>query len=81
MLGLLADRALLRGKRSCMDTTSLEASAAMRSIVQSDTGESYEELLTGLAKAPGGATTAREDLAGLDRKRKRRTSNQEAHLQ
>jgi transposase len=49
----------------------------MRSIVRRDTGESYEEFLRGLAKASGIATPTREDLAGLDRKRKKRTSNKE----
>jgi len=77
VLGLLADRALLQGKRIGIDATTLEASAAMRSIVRRDTGESYEEFLTGLAKASGIETPTREDLARLDRKRKKRTSNKE----
>ena len=49
----------------------------MRSIVRRDTGESYEEFLTGLARASGIGTPTREQLARLDRKRKKRTSNQE----
>ena len=77
VLGLLADRGLLDGKRIGIDATTLEASAAMRSIVRRDTGESYEEFLTGLAKASGIETPTREDLARLDRKRKKRTSNKE----
>src|ERR1022692_3762905 len=77
VLGLLADRALLAGKRMGIDATTLEASAAMRSIVRRDTGESYEEFLTGLARASGIGTPTREQLARLDRKRKKRTSNQE----
>src|SRR5271165_463726 len=77
VLGLLADRGLLEGKRIGIDATTLEASAAMRSIVRRDTGESYEEFLRGLAKASGIETPTREDLAGLDRKRKKRTSNKE----
>lgn len=76
-LGLLADRGLIRGKRVGIDATTLEASAAMRSIVRRDTGESYEEFLTGLAKASGIETPTREQLARLDRKRKKRTSNKE----
>ena len=60
-----------------IDATTLEANAAMRSIVRRDTGESYEEFLRGLAKASGIATPTREDLARLDRKRKKRTSNKE----
>ena len=77
VLGLLGDRGLLQGKRIGIDATTLEASAAMRSIVRRDTGESYDEFLTGLAKASGIETPAREDLARLDRKRKKRTSNKE----
>ena len=77
VLGLLADRGLIEGKRIGIDATTLEASAAMRSIVRRDTGESYEEFLTGLAKASGIETPTREDLARVDRKRKKRTSNTE----
>jgi transposase len=77
VLGLLADRGLIRGKRMGVDATTLEASAAMRSIVRRDTGESYEEFLTGLAKASGMKTPTREELARLDRKRKKRTSNKD----
>src|ERR1700674_5621110 len=77
VLGLLAERGLLKGQRLGIDATTLEANAAMRSIVRRDTGESYEEFLQGLAKASGIATPTREDLVRLDRKRKKRTSNKE----
>src|SRR6266566_1557920 len=77
VLSLLADRGLLKGKRIAIDATTLEANAAMRAIVRRDRGESYEEFLRGLAKASGMATPTREDLARLDRKRKKRMSNQE----
>jgi transposase len=75
-LGLSADRGLLAGKRIGIDAT-LEANAVMRSIVRRDTGESYEEFLRGLAQASGIETPTREDLARLDRKRRKRTSNQD----
>jgi transposase len=77
VLSLLADRGLLQGKRVGIDATTLEATAAMKSIVRRDTGESYNEFLTGLAKASGIETPTREDLARLDRKREKRTSNKE----
>src|SRR6266699_1294722 len=77
VLGVLADRGLLKGQRIAIDATTLEANAAMRSIVRRDTGESYEGFLRGLAKASGIETPTREDLARLDRKRKKRTSNKE----
>jgi transposase len=68
---------LLKGKTVAVDATTLEANAALRSIVRRDTGESYQAFLTGLAQASGIATPSREDLARLDRKRKKKTSNQD----
>ena len=73
----MADRGLVKGKRVAIDATTLEANAAMRSIVRRDTGESYEEFLRGLGQAPGMETPTREALARLDRKRKKRTSNKD----
>jgi transposase len=77
VLDVLARRGLIVGKRIAIDATTLEANAAMRSLVRRDTGASYEQFLTGLAKASGIETPTREDLARLDRKRKKRTSNKE----
>src|SRR5437879_6416360 len=53
VLGVLADRGLLKGQRIAIDATTLEANAAMRSIVRRGTGESYDQFLRGLAKASG----------------------------
>jgi transposase len=58
-----------------IDATTLEANAALRSIVRRDTGESYEEFLAKLAKASGIGTPTRADLARIDRKRKKKGSN------
>jgi len=77
VLDVLARRGLIVGKRVAIDATTLEANAAMRSIVRRDTGESYNQFLTGLAQASGIETPTREELARLDRKRKKRTSNRE----
>ena len=66
---------LVKGKTIGVDATTLEANAALRSIVRRDTGESYEEFLTTLAKASGIETPTRADLARLDRKRKKKGSN------
>src|SRR6516225_1356366 len=77
VLKLLAEAGLLKGKQVGIDATTLEANAALRSIVRRDSGESYEEFLRGLARESGIETPTREDLARLDRKRKKRTSNQE----
>jgi transposase len=73
----LVDAHLLRGKTLAVDATTLEANAAMRSIVRRDTGESYQKFLTRLATASGLKTPSREALARLDRRRKKRTSNAE----
>jgi transposase len=68
---------LLKGKTVAVDAIMLEANAAMRSVVRRDTGERYQEFLTGLAQASGSATPTRAELARRDRKRKQKTSNQD----
>src|SRR5947208_5148457 len=68
---------LLTGRTVAIDATTLEANAAMRSIVRRDTGETYQEFLTRLAKESGIKTPTRAALARLDRRRKKRTSNQD----
>jgi transposase len=73
----LVEAGLLQGKTVAIDATTLEADAAMRSIVRRDTEETYQEFLTRLAKASGIETPTREDLARLDRKRKKKTSNKD----
>jgi transposase len=75
ILELLADGGLVKGKRIGIDATTLEANAALRSIVRRDNGESYEDFLKGLAQQSGIATPTREDLARVDRKRKKKGSN------
>jgi len=71
----LAAAGLLKGRTVAIDATTLEANAAMRSIVRRDTGETYQEFLTRLAAESGIKTPTREALARLDRRRKKRTSN------
>jgi len=71
----LAAAGLLKGRTVAIDATTLEANAAMRSIVRRDTGESYQDFLTRLAAESGIKTPTRAALARLDRRRKKRTSN------
>src|SRR5271163_3993551 len=73
----LVETGLLKGKTIAVDATTLEANAAMRSIVRRDTEETYQEFLTRLAQASGIETPTREDLARLDKKRKKKTSNKD----
>jgi transposase len=75
VLQVLAEKKLLKGTTIGVDATTLEANAALRSIVRRDTGEKYEEFLTRLAKESGIETPTREQLAKLDRKRPKKGSN------
>jgi len=75
ILQCLSTAGLVKGKTIGVDATTLEANAALRSIVRRDSGESYEEFLTQLAKASGIGTPTRADLARIDRKRKKKGSN------
>ena len=77
VLERLAQAGLVKGTTLLVDGTTLEANAAMRSIVRRDTGEPYEEYLKGLAKASGIRTPTRAVLARLDRRRKKKGSNEE----
>src|SRR6202050_1330100 len=78
VLLLLQDKGLLRGKSVAIDATTLEANAAMKSIVRKDTGENWKEYLQGLAKAEGIENPTEEDLRRLDRGRKdKKVSNEQ----
>ena len=77
VLRVLAKENLLKGKTLGVDATTLEANAALRSIIRRDTGETYDEFLRRLAKESGVETPTREDLVKLDKKRPKKTSNQE----
>ena len=77
VLGVLAERGLLKGQTLGVDATTLEANAALRTIVRRDTGEGYQEFLQRLAQESGIATPTREQLARLDRKRAHKGSNKE----
>ena len=75
VLQCLGTAGLVKGTTIGIDATTLEANAALRSIIRRDTGEGYEEFLTKLAKASGIGTPTRADLARLDRTRKKKGSN------
>ena len=62
VLQRLADAHLVQGHTIGIDATTLEANAAMRSIVRRDTGESYDAFLTRLAEASGLAAPTRAEL-------------------
>ena len=74
---MLGAKGVLTGQTVGIDATTLEANAAMRSIVRRDSGAKYVEYLTGLAAAAGIENPTPEQLARLDRKRKKKTSNKD----
>lgn len=74
---ILGEEGLLEGQTIAIDATTLEANAALRSIRRRDDGRRYEEYLQDLAQAEGLENPTREQLARLDRKRKKKGSNQE----
>lgn len=83
VLKVLAKADLISGQTIGIDATTLEANAALRSIVRNQgvagAGQSYQEFLTGLAKASGIDTPTREYLARIDKDRKNKGSNDDWH--
>ncbi len=70
VLQRLAEHGLIKGDRIGVDASTIEANAALRTIVRRDSGESYRAMLERLAAESGIATTTADDLFRLDRKRK-----------
>ena len=77
VLKILAEEGLVEGKTVSIDATTLEANAALRSLVRRDNGQKYDDYLKDLAKAAGIENPTREQLARLDRKRNKKGSNKE----
>jgi transposase len=77
VLERLAQSGLIKGKTIGVDSTTLEANAAMKSIVRRDTGESYMAYLKRLAEAEGVEVQDAAALLRMDRKRKKKTSNED----
>jgi len=77
VLTQVARRGLLKGKTIGIDATTLEANAAMRSIVRRDTSESYMQYLRCLAAEAGIDASDDEAVRRMDRQRKKKTSNEE----
>lgn len=80
MLRIINQAGLLKGKTVGIDGTTLEANAAMKSIVRKDSGQDWNEYLTQLAQAEGIENPTAEELRRLDRKRKdKKVSNDDWH--
>jgi transposase len=78
VLGMADKRGLLDGKTVGVDSTMLEANAAMKSLQRRDTGEDYKSYLRKLAAAAGLEDASDEELRRFDQKRKdKKMSNEE----
>jgi transposase len=78
VLKLIAERGLVKGERIGVDASTMEANAALRTIVRRDTGETYREMLQRMAKESGIETPSADDLIRLDRARKgKKLSNED----
>ncbi len=75
VLAIAHEKNLLKGKTVGVDSTTLEANAAMRAIVRKDTGEDYKAYLKRLAKEAGIENPTDEELVRFDRKRKDKTTS------
>jgi transposase len=77
VLRVAVEYGLLKGKTIAVDSTTLEANAAMKSLVRRDTGEDWKTYVRGLAAAEGIEDPTDEELRRFDKKRKKKTSNAE----
>lgn len=75
VLAIAHEKKLLTGKTVGVDSTTLEANAAMRAIVRKDTGEDYKAYLKRLATEAGIENPSDEELVRFDRKRKDKTTS------
>ena len=78
VLALIARHGLVKGERIGVDASTMEANAALRTIVRRETGETYRQMLTRMAEESGIETPSADELARLDRTRKgKKLSNAE----
>jgi transposase len=77
VLQIAQDKKLLRGKTVAVDATTLEANAAMKSIVRRDTGEDWKEYLKRLMAQEGVEEPTDEEVRRFDKNRKKKVSNKE----
>ena len=78
VLKLVAERGLVKGERIGVDGSTMEANAALRTIVRRDNRETYRAMLTRMAQESGIETPTIDDLVRLDRKRKgKKLSNED----
>jgi transposase len=81
VLGIAEVKALIAGKTVGVDSTTLEANAAMKSIVRKDTGEDWDAYVVRLMRAEGvvgpDETPSKEKIIRFDRKRKDKSASKD----
>ncbi len=77
VLSIAHVKKLLKGKSVAVDSTFIEADAAMRSIVRRDTGDSWKAYIRKLMAEEGIEDPTDEDIRKFDKKRKKTVSNKE----
>jgi len=77
VLKVAVEHKLLKGKTIAVDSTTLEANAAMKSLVRRATNEDWKTYVKRLMKAEGIDDPNDEEVRRFDRKRKKKTSNKE----
>jgi len=78
VLKVLREKGILRGKTVGIDATTLEANAAMKTIVRRDTGESWAKYIRRLAEEEGVEDPSDEDARRMDRRRdSKKVSNED----
>ena len=78
VLKLVAEQGLVKGDRIGVDASTMEANAALRTLVRREDGRTYREMLRQMAKESGIDTPTADDLVRLDRARKgKKLSNEE----
>ena len=77
VLALLGQRGLLKGKTLGIDATTLEANAAMKTIVRKADGQDWKNYLRTLAQAEGIEEPTDDDLRRIDRGRKEKKVSNE----
>ena len=73
VLQRLAEQGLRRGGRIGVDGSTMEANAALRTIVRREGGETYREMLRRMAADSGIETPTADGLIRLDRNRRGKT--------
>ncbi len=78
VLRLLNEKKLVKGKTVAVDSTALEANAAMKSIVRRDTGDDYENYVKQLMAKEGIKDPSSEEVRRFDKQRQdKKVSNEE----